>query len=454
MGKYFRNEYRKNRKQNTREEGESRREFRQRMREKTALDMEKTFGPGVHTLDRAVGKYIGDAATRAAQNSASWIPAMPSPQTDPVKVQQVSNNLQAGADAQVKTLRTPGAGNGLAQRNIGYRQAFAKSQGLGNAYDASGNSVKGTSTADIKKIQQMLIDKGYDLGKTGADGLWGRKSQAAWDQYQKDQAFEGSPAGKAAADAAEVVGVKNGSKPGTKQHADNTRLAADRALATMYARADLNVSDSVPAAALDSAQLAFYKNPVALIDSLNLWARPDSATVRTIPAESFVQLPNGQNAYAAQGGVYYTPDGLVHIGATLKNKNLFTGETSRDTVSYNGNIYIPIGASDHINPNDSSYYDIRYAQPDSNQVVSYTVPQLMTQGGGEQLYNPADSVAYNEDSVAYINRGHGHIPYVLNDTTQQVGDTIMFRNRPHILNSDRTLQLPENKRGGNIKKRF
>lgn len=45
---------------------------------------------------------------------------------------------------------------------------------------------KGSTGADVKKLQQSLIDKGYDLGKTGADGKYGAKTQAAVTQYQKD----------------------------------------------------------------------------------------------------------------------------------------------------------------------------------------------------------------------------------------------------------------------------
>ena len=45
---------------------------------------------------------------------------------------------------------------------------------------------KGSTGADVKKLQQSLIDKGYDLGPTGADGKYGAKTQAAVTQYQKD----------------------------------------------------------------------------------------------------------------------------------------------------------------------------------------------------------------------------------------------------------------------------
>ena len=36
----------------------------------------------------------------------------------------------------------------------------------------------------IRARQRKLIAAGYDLGKSGADGDWGAKSKAAWEQYQ------------------------------------------------------------------------------------------------------------------------------------------------------------------------------------------------------------------------------------------------------------------------------
>lgn len=42
------------------------------------------------------------------------------------------------------------------------------------------------STAEVKKMQQALIDKGYDLGSTGADGIWGEKTSAALSKYKAD----------------------------------------------------------------------------------------------------------------------------------------------------------------------------------------------------------------------------------------------------------------------------
>lgn len=42
------------------------------------------------------------------------------------------------------------------------------------------------SKADIKRMQQALIDQGYNLGPSGADGIWGSKTTSAVSKYKKD----------------------------------------------------------------------------------------------------------------------------------------------------------------------------------------------------------------------------------------------------------------------------
>jgi peptidoglycan hydrolase-like protein with peptidoglycan-binding domain len=44
----------------------------------------------------------------------------------------------------------------------------------------------GSSGSDVKKLQKTLQSLGYDVGKTGADGIYGSKTAAAVKQYQKD----------------------------------------------------------------------------------------------------------------------------------------------------------------------------------------------------------------------------------------------------------------------------
>jgi len=39
---------------------------------------------------------------------------------------------------------------------------------------------------DIGKLQKRLKQYGYDLGKTGVDKIWGKKTETAYQQYKKD----------------------------------------------------------------------------------------------------------------------------------------------------------------------------------------------------------------------------------------------------------------------------
>ena len=48
------------------------------------------------------------------------------------------------------------------------------------------NLRRGSKGSDVSSLQQMLIDKGYDLGDTGADGKFGPRTAAAVKQFQTD----------------------------------------------------------------------------------------------------------------------------------------------------------------------------------------------------------------------------------------------------------------------------
>ena len=63
-------------------------------------------------------------------------------------------------------------------------QAFVSS--LSGPGVTSSNLRRGSSGSDVSSMQQMLIDKGYDVGATGADGKFGPKTAAAVKQFQQD----------------------------------------------------------------------------------------------------------------------------------------------------------------------------------------------------------------------------------------------------------------------------
>jgi peptidoglycan hydrolase-like protein with peptidoglycan-binding domain len=48
------------------------------------------------------------------------------------------------------------------------------------------NLKTGSSGSEVKKLQQTLVDAGYDVGQSGADGIFGKNTAAAVKQYQKD----------------------------------------------------------------------------------------------------------------------------------------------------------------------------------------------------------------------------------------------------------------------------
>ena len=48
------------------------------------------------------------------------------------------------------------------------------------------NLKTGSSGSDVKKLQQALVDAGYNVGSTGVDGVFGKNTAAAVKQYQKD----------------------------------------------------------------------------------------------------------------------------------------------------------------------------------------------------------------------------------------------------------------------------
>lgn len=52
------------------------------------------------------------------------------------------------------------------------------------------NLSKGSKGEEVKKLQTALMDAGYDVGSTGADGSFGKNTLAAVQQYQKDNGLQ------------------------------------------------------------------------------------------------------------------------------------------------------------------------------------------------------------------------------------------------------------------------
>ena len=49
---------------------------------------------------------------------------------------------------------------------------------------------QGSQGDDVKRLQQTLIDKGYDVGTAGADGIYGAQTAAAVKRYQQAQGLD------------------------------------------------------------------------------------------------------------------------------------------------------------------------------------------------------------------------------------------------------------------------
>lgn len=238
----------------------------------------------------------------------------------------------------------------LAGRNIGYRNRFMEqTKGKGNrAYDSKGHLKAEAGDDEIKKIQQMLVDEHYDIGKTGVDGLWGKKTQAAWEQYQKDKKARESATGKSATKVADKVDVSASRKSGLS--AEDIAAVGSRAKAAAYASSEgYSPTDSIPTAGIDSTRLALINNPVTLLDSIT--ARIDSTN-----KPKFTQTPRGIGALyndsiavndrgqafnlkrwtSADGTVRYDtlPNGMIRDTAAVNQVGRPMFYDSQDSVRY------------------------------------------------------------------------------------------------------------------------
>lgn len=52
------------------------------------------------------------------------------------------------------------------------------------------NYSNGSSGTEVKELQQALINAGYNVGSTGADGIYGSNTEAAVKQYQQDNGLD------------------------------------------------------------------------------------------------------------------------------------------------------------------------------------------------------------------------------------------------------------------------
>lgn len=84
-------------------------------------------------------------------------------------------------DARTHLQRTIGDGHDLTSPR------FAGDERLEACYDDEARLTKGAQGESVRKVQQALIDLGYDLGPTGADGIYGDLTWNAVKQFKSDQ---------------------------------------------------------------------------------------------------------------------------------------------------------------------------------------------------------------------------------------------------------------------------
>jgi peptidoglycan hydrolase-like protein with peptidoglycan-binding domain len=91
-------------------------------------------------------------------------------------------------------------------------QAFVSS--LSGPGVTSSNLRRGSTGTDVSSLQQMLIDKGYNLGDTGADGKFGPRTAAAVRQFQTDFGLQADGiAGDQTMSALNKLGAKPAAAP-------------------------------------------------------------------------------------------------------------------------------------------------------------------------------------------------------------------------------------------------
>lgn len=90
----------------------------------------------------------------------------------------------------------PGASDITAPSAADYAMPVAETTGPAEqaqqTVSATGEGLlaRGSAGEEVKALQQMLLDNGYDLGDSGADGIFGPQTKEALEAFQEDQRTE------------------------------------------------------------------------------------------------------------------------------------------------------------------------------------------------------------------------------------------------------------------------
>ena len=108
----------------------------------------------------------------------------------------------------------------------------------------------GSSGSDVKKMQQTLVDAGYDVGSSGVDGIYGSATEAAVRKYQQDNGLvvDGiagdqtlgklyTPAAKPSTSTGNSQNTQNNSQPAQQTPTDYSKYQYDASADQAYQNA-------------------------------------------------------------------------------------------------------------------------------------------------------------------------------------------------------------------------
>lgn len=108
----------------------------------------------------------------------------------------------------------------------------------------------GSSGSDVKKMQQTLVDAGYDVGSSGVDGIYGSATEAAVRKYQQDNGLvvDGiagdqtlgklyTPAAKPSTNTGNSQNTQNNSQPAQQTPTDYSKYQYDASADQAYQNA-------------------------------------------------------------------------------------------------------------------------------------------------------------------------------------------------------------------------
>jgi hypothetical protein len=195
------------------------------------------------------------------------------------------------------------------------------------------NPASGRPTApqDFKPAQQHLLNQGYLLGDTGADGKWGPKSDAAWGQYTEAQNQPLPSRG----------GVNGGgtttSTPGMVSGYRPTRggLAVPKVVATTGNQTTDAVLQGVPASGFGQQMQAAQQQRTTTVTPdasarAPLPARLPTVGGTTAPAPATVPTTTGKQSLLSKVGSKVAANPVSAVSAALGVAGVVMNATAKD----------------------------------------------------------------------------------------------------------------------------